>query len=171
MFFEKPIDGWQQATGRKAMIERIIRIIQGFCPKSGRYGMEKGVNGWWIGGSIQAQFSDSAVGQDHIGITPQGLEVVPCETFTRFLRHKQRPPALFEILHIPNRNVLLTLEALIQRSDELGERPQPREPWIMNGQLQEVTGGGNGAKGLLISHALGFEQRLVQSQKGCSQLS
>jgi len=54
-------------------------------------------------------------------------------------------------------DVLLTLEAFIQRSDELGERPQPREPWIMNGQLQEVTCGGNGAKGLLISHALGFE--------------
>jgi len=108
----------------------------------------------------------------HIRVALQRVEVVARKTFARLGRNEQRGSLLDErgCGFIRQRSFRSGIERLVHRHNELRERMQPREPRIVREQLQEMVRGGNRPDVLLVAHALGIHQRLVQLKQRFAKL-
>lgn len=102
----------------------------------------------------------------HIRVALQGVEVVTRKTFTRLGRHEHFAGALHQGLRRfgGQGDFCFVIQCFVQRYDEQRNGMQPREPRIVREQLQKMVRRGNRADVLLVAHALGIYQRLVQRQ-------
>jgi hypothetical protein len=59
----------------------------------------------------------------------------------------------------------LGVEGLVDLDDELGKRPQPREPGIAHDEVEESGRSRDFAERFLVSDPLGIEQGFVQGEQ------
>jgi hypothetical protein len=108
------------------------------------------------------------VRHDDRGAHLQHRQVAAPERRALVRRRHQLPHPRDERLRRPGLLLVLRLERLVDRDDELGQGPQPREPEAPRGDLQEL-GPGQAAAVALEVDALGLEQLPVQIEQGSAE--